>query len=78
VSAQSVYRDPATGRFGPPPVGASLPAPAQLSTPAPALRETAGPRGGWMVRLDGRFHSQVTVQRQAGGPVTTTCDQARP
>lgn len=75
AAAQSVYRDPATGKFGPPPPSAApmVPAPAQLSSSSAGLREVAGPRGGVMVHLDGRFQNQVTATRGAGGAISTEC-----
>lgn len=74
--ASRAHRDPRTGQFGAPPAG-TTPAPgAGLTSPAPpvpALRELAGPRGGVMMRLDGRFHSQVRATRAPHGALVTAC-----
>jgi hypothetical protein len=79
AAAQSVHRDPATGKLGPPPAGsvAAVPMPPQLSDSAAGLQEVRAPRGGWMVRLDGRFQNKLTAVRNGAG-ITTNCDQREP
>jgi hypothetical protein len=79
AAAQSVHRDPVTGKFGPPPAGSApaAPMPPQLSDSAAGLQEVRAPRGGWMVHLGGRFHNKVTAARTAAG-VATNCDRATP
>jgi hypothetical protein len=74
LAAQSVYRDPATGKLGAPPPGAApaTPPAARVSTSAAGLAEKAGPRGGWMVHLQGRYQSQVRGARTASG-LSTEC-----
>jgi hypothetical protein len=74
-AAQSVYRDPITGKVGAPPPGTASAAPAQLSSSTAGLREVAAPRGGWMVHLQGRFQSQMSAQRSAAGAVSAECQQ---
>ena len=80
AAAATVYKDPVTGRFGPPAGGVRALAPAgRLSDSTAGLVEEAGPRGGRMVRLQGRFLNQLQATR-ANGVVSAECrtDQERP
>lgn len=72
--AARVYRDPVTRRFGPPPAGVTpAPGPAgRLANSSAGLLEVDGPRGGRMVRLEGRFQNQLRAT-SADGRIFTTC-----
>jgi hypothetical protein len=74
-AGMTVHRDPVTGWFGPPPTGTTSPdrALAAPSFSAAGLAEEPGPRGGVLVRLQGRFRSEVRAARAGDGRVTTVC-----
>jgi hypothetical protein len=80
TAAARVYRDPVTGRFGPPPDGApaGASAPSALSTSTAGLTEIASPGGGRMVRLQGRFRNLLHATRAADGAVTSACVHGEP
>jgi len=75
----SIYRDPITGKFGPPPpVGMEGVSPLDLSviqqnlsTSPDGLKEQSAPGGGRMVKLNGRFQDTLIVTMDADGKVVT-------
>ena len=75
-ASQRIYRDPRTGKVGPPPPGA-LPAPAEKSfnTSHEGLVEEPGKSraGGVTVNLKGRFRSAVVHGTDAQGQPATRC-----
>ena len=70
-----VYRDPVTGKFGPPPPGAVTP-PAERAGEEEPLVEEPGttPAGGVTVDLKGRFRSTTKATLDPTGKVRTPCD----
>jgi hypothetical protein len=76
-SAMQVYRDPVTGRLGPPPLAAPGVPQAQAAPrrTAGSFVETPSPRGGVVVDLHGRFDSNVTATAGADGGLTAHCTE---
>lgn len=76
-SAMQVYRDPVTGRLGPPPMGAPGAPQAQATQQRRLgqLVETPSPRGGVVVDLHGRFDSYVTATVAPDGGLTARCTE---
>lgn len=77
-----VFRDPVTGRFrkpASPEEAQELRRQIQAARPVPPpLHEVRvkGPAGGIGVRLDGRFHSALTVRKDATGRLDFECTDA--
>jgi hypothetical protein len=75
--AMRAHRDPTTQQFTAPPAGAPAPVSAsQMSAQTAGLVETPGPYGGTMVRVRGRFASDV-VATVKDGTVTANCVDER-
>jgi hypothetical protein len=80
VAAQGlqIYRDPQTGRIGPPPPGAralelSDPERRMLERSDRGLRPHTLPRGGTAIHLQGRYRNMAVVTVGAGGQAVVTC-----
>jgi len=71
----NVYRDPVTGKFGPPPVVTGSNPPLDLSTMEPNLTTSSEglteeyATSGKMIRLNGRFQDATTVTIDAAGKI---------
>ncbi len=79
--AQTVHKDPVTGKFTSSPERTQLldsPDPLQnsLSTSFEGLEEIPSPvaNGGMMVRLNGRFQNISTAVKDEDGKLSTTCE----
>ncbi len=76
-SKMRVYKDPKTGKLGPPPPGAeTLPRPdSALGTESQDLVEVPSPvsGGGVEVDLKGRFRSATTATKEGGGQLKLQC-----
>jgi hypothetical protein len=80
VAAQGlqIYRDPQTGRIGPPPPGAK---PLELSDPErrmlnrsdQGLRPHTLPGGGTAIHLQGRYKNMAVVTVGTGGQAAVSC-----
>jgi len=80
VAAQGlrVYRDPQTGRFGPPPPGVVPPGLTaterrMLSRSDQGLRQSALPGGGVAVDLQGRYRTMAVATVRADGQAAVNC-----
>jgi len=77
-AAYQIYRDPVTGKFGPPPADATRNPPLDLSTIQPSLSTSS--EGlieedavlGEMVRLNGRFQDASIVTIDTNGKIVET------
>jgi hypothetical protein len=75
TTGMRVHRDPATGRFVPPPPAEAVP---RVGLPVPEARglvEEPGrtPAGGTTVRLQGRFQAEERVQVAPDGTLRARC-----
>lgn len=80
VQGLRVYRDPQTGRLGPPPAGMQLPAltageQRMLDRSDSGLQARQLPGGGVAVNLQGRFRSMAVATVDAGGQPAVNCAQ---
>ncbi len=71
------YKDPETGKLGPPPQGASVPKFSEAmtivtSTSTEGLEEEPAPGGGMMLDLKGRFGSLMFATKDQSGKITTS------
>jgi len=72
------YKDPVTGKFGPPPAGvqSSLPASAlnNQKSAVSVMKEVPSPviGGGMMIDLKGRFRKDLMATKDANGKITIT------
>jgi hypothetical protein len=80
VAAQvmRVYRDPQTGRFGPPPPGVQPPALSaaerhMLNRSDSGLQSRTLPRGGVAVDLQGRFRNMAVARVGTDGKAAVNC-----
>ncbi len=77
-AAYQIYRDPVTGKFGPPPADATGNPPLDLSTIQPSLSTSSEglkeeyAMKGKMVRLNGSFQDATIVTKDAGGNIVPT------
>jgi len=79
-AAMQIYRDPATGRFSPPPgtVRVVLPSAVELRARPLVERRVPGPGGGVRVDLSGRHAAALTVTRGADGRLRIGCGLGPP
>ncbi len=80
ATSMTVYRDPVSGRFGPLPPGTAPPGQNRASAPANfgatvAPGEVAAPGGGVMMRLQGRFNTEMTGTVRPDGVAEVSCDR---
>jgi len=84
MAGMVVFRDPVTGRFRKPAtpeeaqeIRRQIQAAARFRPP-PREVPTGGPAGGVGVRLEGRFHSALTVRKDATGQLVFDCTDPDP
>jgi hypothetical protein len=78
AAGMRVYRDPQTGMFTTPPPGAAVAQPQAARVPMAPLTEVPGPRGGFVVDLQGRFDAYVTASVDSNGRVEARCSDGQP
>jgi hypothetical protein len=78
-AAMRAYRDPITGRFGPPPAPPAGAPAAAVAAPlgTTGLVEVPTPYGGTLVDLKGRFASHVVATAHPDGSRATCVDGAQ-
>lgn len=83
ASGLRVYRDPATGKIGPPPAGfqppgLSIAEQQMLNRTDHGLRERTLPNGAVVVDLQGRFRSMAIATTAANGKPEVNCAHTTP
>jgi hypothetical protein len=82
AAGMRVYKDPATGRLGPPPRGAPAPAAPGRAKGRPSrgpleVRPGRTWAGGTVLEGRGRLWNRIVARKQADGAVETTCESKR-